>query len=171
MKTALNQNFVLRLTLAQKPVSGDNGQLTFESNPAGTPYIVFDDHREAPTGFGVKVAKTKKTYIIQRRINGGKVVKAKVGNISDFTNIDVARRKARDLIDVAKDTGRNPNAVARDKVASEITIGEAFAVYRAHLLGRSKPAKQNTLKVFDKALDRLSGWEIDGLKILLGRIS
>ena len=152
MKTTLNQNLVLRLVLEQKPVAHINGQLSFCANTAGKPYIVFDDHRDAPTGFGVKVAKTKKTYIIQRRLNAVKVVKAKVGNISDFFNIDAARKKALELIHVAQNTGRNPNAVARDKVADEITLGEAFSDYRSHLLHRSKPAKQNTLSVFDKAL-------------------
>ena len=71
-------------------------------NPNNQPYILFDDHRDSVTGFGVKVAKTKKTYIIQRRVLGGKVIKAKVGNVSDFANIDAARDKARNLIQIAK---------------------------------------------------------------------
>ena len=58
MKMPLNQNIILRFTIEQKPQSITNGQLAYADNPKGTAYIVFDDHRDAPTGFGVKVAKT-----------------------------------------------------------------------------------------------------------------
>ena len=158
MKIPLNQNIILRFTIDQKPHSITNGQLVYADNPKGTAYIVFDDHRDAPTGFGVKVAKTKKTYIIQRRVPGGKVIKAKVGNVSDFSNIDKARDKGRELIQVAKETGQNPNAIKRQKIASEITLSEAFADYRKHLLGRPTVAKKNSLIVFDRSVSKLSLW-------------
>ena len=157
MLTTLNQNFVLKLTIDQKPAIGKNGQTAYEPNTTHTPYIVFDNHHDAPRGFGIKVSKTKKIYLVQRRV-GSKVLKAKIGNVSDFYSIDAARNKAREFINVAHSTGRNPNAVAREKSAYEITLGEAFAQYRLHLNGRPKPAKQNTITVFDKALDRLSCW-------------
>lgn len=159
MKIALNQNIVLKFTLDKKPYAFTNGQLKYESNLNGVAYTIFDEHRDAPTGFGVKIAKTKKTYIIQRRVSGGKVIKAKVGNVSDFSNIDMARDKARNLIQVAKDTGQNPNAIARLRLASEITLSEAFVQDREHLLGRPTPAKTNSLKVFDKAVSKLKFME------------
>lgn len=159
MKTTLNQNIILKLTLDRKPCAIKDGKLEYTDNPSGEPYILFDDHRDAATGFGVKVAKTKKTYIIQRRVPGGKVVKAKVGNVSDFNNIDMARDKARSLVQVAIETGQNPNTIERKKLASEITLSEAFSQYREYLLGRPKPAKQNTLTVFDRSVCKFSGWK------------
>lgn len=168
MKTTLNQNIVLKLTLDRKPCAIKNGKLEYTDNLSAEPYILFDDHRDAVTGFGVKVAKTKKTYIIQRRIAGGKVIKAKVGNVSDFNNIDMARDKARSLVQVAKDTGQNPNTIARKKLASEITLSEAFSQYRDYLLGRPKPAKQNTLKVFDRSVYKFSAWKNRRVKDLSG---
>lgn len=169
MKIALNQNIVLKLTLCKKPYLFTNGQLEYESNLSELAYIIFDEHRDAPTGFGVKIAKTKKTYIVQRRVSGGKVIKAKVGNVSDFSNIDMAREEARNLIQIAKETGQNPNKVARLRLASEITLSEAFSQYREHLLGRPTPAKPNSLKVFDKAVRMLSLWKNRKVRDLSGQ--
>jgi hypothetical protein len=165
MKTTLTQTLLLRLAIDTKPHEGSNGKLEFIPNPTRKLYILYDDHRDAPTGFAIKLSTTKKTYIIQRRI-GKSVLKVKVGNVSDFTTIDAARKKARDLIQIALEIGRNPNEVARDKSSSDITIEEAFAQYRIHLLGRSKPAKPNTLKVFDKALTRIAVWQNTRIKDL-----
>lgn len=156
MKTALNQNLVFKsLSIDVKPVL-EGGKLIFQPNPTGAPYIVFDSHRDAPVGFGVKVAATKKTYIIQRKVQG-KVIKAKVGNVSDFT-IDSARDAARKMLEIMKETKRNPNVIARELSASDITLGECFERYRAHLISRPQPAKPNTLKVLDKAKNKLEKW-------------
>ena len=168
MKTTLNQNIVLKLTLDRKPYTFKDGKLEYIDNLRGEPYILFDDHRDAVTGFGVKVAKTKKTYIIQRRVSGGKVIKAKVGNVSDFNNIDMAREKARNLVQVVIETGQNPNSIERKKLASEITLSEAFSQYREHLLGRPKPAKENTLIVFDRSVCKFSSWNNRKVKDLSG---
>lgn len=169
MKMTLNQNIVLRLTLDKKPHTILDGKVEYIDNPKGSDYILYDDHRDAPTGFGVKVAKTKKTYIIQRRVSGGKVIKVKVGNVSDFNNIDMARDKARSLVQVAKDTGRNPNTIERQRLASEITLSEAFTQYRQHLLGRPKPAKQNTLTVLDRSIYKFNAWKNRKVKDLSGQ--
>lgn len=156
MKIILNQSLVMRLSLEKKPIDFEDGKLTYQDNKPLSPYIVFDNHRDAPTGFGVKIAKTKKTYIIQRRVSSSQVVKAKVGNVSDFSNIDVARDKAREMALLATSTKRNPNQLAKDKASNEITLSEAFSRYRLYLTGKSKPATKNTLKVFDAAFRRLS---------------
>lgn len=84
MKITLNQDIVLdkRFSLAHKPIL-KNGELDFEPNLKGNPYIVFDDNRKSPVGFGLKVGAGGKSYIIQRKVDG-KVIKAKVGNVSLF---------------------------------------------------------------------------------------
>ena len=108
MKLLLNQSLVLtKLSIEKRPVL-TNGKVTFEDNPSRTAYIVYDDTQAAPIGFGVKIGATKKTYIIQRRVNE-KVIKTKVGNVSDFPSIDKAREKARGLAEAILNTSRNPN--------------------------------------------------------------
>jgi integrase len=72
-----------------------------------------------------------------------------------------------------KTTGRNPNTVKKEMAAAEITLGQAFAVYRLKNLGwepHQKPgsedvptpsktiAKPNSIVAFDKAVRKLSGW-------------
>ena len=80
----------------------------------------------------------------------------------------MARVKARSLVQVAKDTGQNPNTIERKKLASEITLSEAFSQYREHLPGRQKPAKQNTLTVFDRPVCKFSAWKNRRVKDLFG---
>lgn len=96
------------------------------------------------------------------------VLKVKVGNVSDFPSIDQAREAARQLVQTMIVTKRNPNRIKRETEASELTISEVFAQYRQHLLGRSKPAKPNTLSVLDKAENRLKEWEALRVKDLTG---
>ena len=163
-----------KLSIGVKHTLNHAGKVVFEANPEHKPYIVFDDHRDSPVGFGVKVSLTKKTYVIQRRVSSGdrsvsegkkpsSVLKVKVGNVSDFPNIDQAREVARQLVQTMIATKRNPNRIKRETEASELTISEVFAQYRNHLMGRSKPAKPNTLAVLDKAENRLSEWA--GLRV------
>ncbi|UGS43810.1 hypothetical protein G163CM_45930 [Pseudocitrobacter corydidari] len=127
----------------------------------------------------MKVSLTKKTYVIQRRVSSGdrsvsegkkpsSVLKVKVGNVSDFPNIDQAREVARQLVQTMIATKRNPNRIKRETEASELTISEVFAQYRQHLLGRPKPAKPNTLSVLNKAENRLKEWEALRVKDLTG---
>ncbi len=175
MKTTLSQAFIInKLSIGVKPTLNHAGKVVFEANPEHKPYIVFDDHRDSPVGFGVKVSLTKKTYVIQRRVassdrnaSEGKkpssVLKVKVGNVCDFPSIDQARELARQLVQTMIATKRNPNKIKRETDASELTISEVFAQYRQHLLGRSKPAKPNTLAVLDKAENRLKEWA--GLRV------
>ncbi|EMG7924446.1 tyrosine-type recombinase/integrase [Serratia marcescens] len=180
MKTTLTQSFIInKLSVHVKPELNSSGKVVFEPNPQQKPYIVFDDHRDSPVGFGVKVSLTKKTYVIQRRVSSGtrdvkegkkpsSVLKVKVGNVSDFQSIDQAREAARQLVQTMIATKRNPNRIKRETEASELTISEVFAQYRQHLLGRSKPAKPNTLLVLDKAENRLKEWEALRVKDLTG---
>ena len=131
-----------------KPTLNHAGKVVFEANSEQKPYIVFDDHRDSPVGFSVKVSLTKKTYVIQRRValsdrnvSEGKkpssVLKVTVGNVSDFPRVDQACEVARQLVQTMIATKRNPNRIKRETEASELTISEVFAQYRQHLLGRS----------------------------------
>ncbi|EDE9383054.1 cytoplasmic protein [Salmonella enterica subsp. enterica serovar Enteritidis] len=132
MKTTLSQPFIInKLSINVKPAFSRSGKIVFEANPAQKLYIVFDDHREAPAGFGVKASLTKKTYVIQRRVassdrnvsEGRKpssVLKVKVGNVFDFPNIDETRQVARQLVQTMLATKRNSNKIKRETDASEL---------------------------------------------------
>ncbi|CRY10886.1 integrase family protein [Yersinia enterocolitica] len=180
LKTTLSQSFIInKLNVNVKPELSSSGKVVFEPNPQQKPYIVFDDHRDSPVGFGVKISVTKKTYLIQRRVSSsdrnvsaGKkpssVLKVKVGNVSDFPSIDEAREAARQLVQTMIATKRNPNKIKRELDLAELTVSEAFAQYRNHLLGRTKPAKPNTLNVLDKAENRLKEWQNLRVKDLTG---
>jgi integrase len=173
MKMTLSQALVLnRLSIDHRPVIVAGGGVKFEPNAKLEPYIVFDNHRDSPVGFGVKVGRTKKTYIIQRRVkrshtasgeksgSNNQVRKAKVGNVSDFNTIDDAREAARKKVQSMVETGQNPNVLARQLADAEITLGKAFADYRRDLVNRATPATKNTLMVLDKALERLDSWRM-----------
>lgn len=97
------------------------------------------------------------------------VIRSTIGNVSDFASIEQARDVARNFVQTMKLTKRNPNAVKREADASELTISEIFAQYRNHLVGRSKPAKPNTLAVLNKAENRLKEWSGLRVKDLTGK--
>ncbi len=176
MKMTLNQSIIInKLSIDVKPSLDQQGRVVYLPNPERKPYLITDNHRDSPVGFGVKISATKKTYFIQRRVSsaenrpstGGRapqeVIRSTIGNVSDFTSIEQARDVARNFVQTMKLTKRNPNTVKREADASELTISEVFAQYRQHLLGRAKPAKPNTLAVLDKAENRLSEWA--GLRV------
>lgn len=160
MRMELSQAVVLhKLDIAHRPVE-DQGRIVYGANVARTPYIVFDSHRDAPVGFGVKVGGTKKTYVLQRRV-GGAVVKAKVGDVADFANITIARLAAGEMARSIRADGRNPNAVRRQVIAAvrADTLGGALATYREHLATRAKKrAKPSTLRVVDATMRAFIDW-------------
>ncbi len=181
MKMTLNQSIIInKLSIDVKPSLDHDGRVVYLPNTDRKPYLITDNHRDSPVGFGVKISATKKTYIVQRRVSspgnrpktGGKapseVIRSTIGNVSDFTNIDQAREVARNFVQTMKLTKRNPNAVKRETDASELTVSEVFAQYREHLLGRTKAAKPNTLNVLNKAENRLKEWENLRVKDLTG---
>ncbi len=158
-KIALNDTVVAKLNLTRKPVIKE-GKLSYIDNPDGKPYIVFDAGSDTPTGFGVKVGAKTKTYIIQRR-KDSKVIKAKVGSVKDFAvsgGIFAAREKAREMTKELLQSGCNPNVARRRKLAGQLTLGEVFDRYLAHLKSRPQPATDNTIKVLRAARKRVESW-------------
>lgn len=169
-KADLDVKIIKGLSLAKVPVGyAPDGKLVFEANPhkdkAGnvigkpvTGYILWDSNRSAPPGFGVRIS-TKKTYIIRRKVLGRSIMPT-VGNFSDFATIDEARKRAAVLALKMVETGKNPNAEARQVAASEFTLRMAFARYREYLTLRTqKPAKPETLKVIDRVVRRFDEWK------------
>ena len=168
MKADLTLKLIKGLTLHEVPVGMDvRGRLLFAPNPpelGGKPnaafkssYILWDANREAPPGFGVRVA-AKKTYVLRRKVHG-KSIMPTVGNFADFNRIELARARAADMARTLVETGMNPNELARKAVSSQITLREVFARYRQHLVTRKqKPATPATLKVIDRVVRRHEGF-------------
>ena len=88
------------------------------SNPKS--YILWDISRDARPGFGLKVSK-KKTYILRSKVLG-KSMLSKVGNFTDFDKIQDAWAKAAELARTMVETGQNPNALAQEANAAEVTL-------------------------------------------------
>lgn len=167
LRAELNDGYIKRLRLFRPPLGyDDKGKLAFatEDDPASKGYILWDASRDSPPGFGVKVAG-KKTYILRRKVNG-KSILAKVGNFADFNDIAQARKRAADMARQMVDTGRNPNEVARQRAANELTLADAMADYRGHLIARSRPASVETLRVYDRAAAKVKSWGWAGRKVV-----
>lgn len=164
MKIELTMPLIKRLRIESKPVGLDGeGKLVFEPNPGAKDYIVYDASQEAPPGFGVRVAKAKKTFIIRRKVLG-KSIMPMVGNVADFMGdgkgpLPAARAKAASMALQIVGTGKNPNAEARKVSMAELTLAMAFAKYREHLATRAqRPASVQTLRVVDRAIRKFGAW-------------
>ena len=58
------------------------------------------------------------------------------------------------------ETGQNPNVLARERNAAEVTLKQAMLAYREHLVERTqRPAKPETLKVYDRVMRRHVEWK------------
>ena len=159
-RAELNDNYCKLRRLEHPPIGyGPDGKLLFSAKAVADPdsFIVWDSNRDAPPGFGLKVAG-KKTYILRRKVHG-KSMLSKVGNFADFDKIQDARAKARELARTMVETGQNPNVLARAVNAAEVTLGQAMKAYRDHMVERTqRPAKPETLKVYDRVTRRHAEW-------------
>jgi integrase len=166
-RAELNDNYCKRLRLEHPPSGyGPDGKLTFAVKATAKPesYVVWDSSRDAPPGFGIKVAG-KKTYILRRKVMG-KSMLSKVGNFADFDKIQDARVKAGQLARTMTETGQNPNVLARQADAAEVTLAQAMLAYRGHMIERTqRPAKPETLRVYDRVMRRHDQWGWSGRKV------
>jgi len=166
-RAELNVNYCKQRKLESPPVGyGKDGKLIFAEKPVVAPesYILWDTSRDAPPGFGLKVSK-KKTYILRRKVMG-KSMLSKVGNFNDFEHIQDARAKAAELARAMVATGQNPNVAAREQSAAEITLKQAMLAYREHMVSRTqRPAKPETLKVYDRVMKRHAEWNWSDKKV------
>ena len=84
---------------------------------AGANYLIYDSHRDAPTGFAIRVGKKASVYLVEKLV-AGKHMKIHVGlargKKGDEHVIDVesVRDRARALVAAAKKHGANPRDVA-----------------------------------------------------------
>ena len=130
----------------------------------GANYLIFDQQRDAATGFGIRVGKRASVFLIEKK-DGDKKLKIHVGlareRKGDQKPIDLAtaRSKAFELVGVAKKHLANPKNVSDRIEASELTLGQVWDANLAHLKGSSEPIKRNSELSLSKARDKLGDWE------------
>ncbi|MCX7139833.1 MAG: tyrosine-type recombinase/integrase [Proteobacteria bacterium] len=171
MKLTLNQGLVYKLSSKERPVPGST-PLEWESNSEPN-YLVFDEHKDAPPGFAVRVGKKAAVYLVDRLV-AGKKLKIAVGLATGRKggekpiSLSQARGMAWDLIKIAKFHGTNPKNVADQIDAAELTLGEIWNKYEEHLRNRAQPAKQNSLDSLEKAREKLKDWEDRKVRFIKG---
>ena len=164
MQMTLTQALVLKMRWAEQPVLAAGG-LTWVPNKKAN-YVVFDDHRNAPGGFSIRVGKKSAVYYVETSVGPKTSVKVRVGLASGKKgseqpiSLDMARDLARKMIDQAKELGVNPKTKAKAERAAELTMGAVWDDYIKHLTERKeKPIKPNSLKALNKARDKLKAFE------------
>lgn len=162
MKATLTKSLVSELRFEKIPVIENGKIVSHQENTKIKPYIIFDNHPDAPAGFGVRVGKETISYILSRRING-KVTTVTVGRHPELllakANPDRdARTLAADIGSKAR-KGIDVNAEKRAtrKLRDIPTLGDLFDEYlNDYTSNQKRPPKDNTIKAIKKAKERLS---------------
>ncbi|PWC14963.1 hypothetical protein B4923_02680 [Brenneria roseae subsp. americana] len=134
MNMTLNQSIIInKLSVDVKPAFDPEGRIIDVPNPERKPYLITDNHRDSPVGFGAKISTTKKNRYHPatgraRATDGNRdkapqdVIRATIGNVSDFVNIDQTRETARNFAQTMEQTKRSPNAIRKEINVAELTI-------------------------------------------------
>jgi Phage integrase family len=171
LKTVLDRRFVADCTFDAKPVFDENGKLVGTvPNTEERAYDVHDAHRDAPTGFRLRVNRRVKTYILVQR-QGGKVVTTTVGRHPDLlVGKDAApERNARLLaaeISARVRRGESVNDARRQERAAarsvRPTLRTLFERWMADYLASAKrDPRRNTIAAVEKAQQRLGAKLLD----------
>ncbi|PHM20523.1 MAG: hypothetical protein CK604_06250 [Curvibacter sp. PD_MW3] len=172
MKLELTNELVQKMSLTKVPMLGapfDDWLPTDKPN-----YLVYDTSRKAPPGFAVRVGARASVYLVEKMVRGKKLkidvglAKGKRGAEKEL-HIDRARDIARDKIAAALKHGTNPNRIAEEVEASELTLGMVWDFYIADLKGRARPIKKNSMDSVQKARDKLADWEDRKVRLITGQ--
>lgn len=172
MKLELTNDLVQKMSLTKVPELGtpfDKWQPTDKPN-----YLVYDSSRKAPPGFAVRVGARASVYLVEKMVRGKKLkidvglAKGKRGAEKELP-IDRARDIARDKIASAVKHGTNPNRIADEIEASELTFGMVWDRYIADLKGRARPIKKNSLDSVNKARGKFEDWEDRKVRLITGQ--
>lgn len=172
MKLELTTDLVKKMSLDKAPKPGvapADWKKTDKPN-----YLVYDDHRKAPPGFAVRVGARASVYIVEKMVRGKKLkidvclAWGKRGSEVPVS-LEAARELARDKIALAVKHGTNPNRIADEIEASELTFGMVWDRYIADLLGRARPIKKNSLDSINKARDKFEDWEDRKVRMITGQ--
>lgn len=171
MKTVLDKRFVADCRFDAVPVIDDQGRVTGTTpNTTGRHYDVGDLHKDAPTGFALRVNKTVKTYILQMR-QGPKVITATVGRHPDLLlGKDVApERNARLLAAELSARIRRGEDVNQTRRAAQVAANAGAPTLRVlfkqwledYQSSAKRDPRRNTVAAVEKAMDRLGDKLLD----------
>lgn len=117
----------------------------------GKQRIVFDTELR---GFGLRVGKDSKVFIVQKDI-AGRTRRATIGGYPTFS-VDMARREARQLL-AAMAKGIDPVVEKRTARERGVTVGAALQAMLLHLKRHKR--SDRTISDYRRKLDKyLSGW-------------
>lgn len=164
MKMILDKRLVAGLTFEAVPVV-EGGKMTGTvPNTKNRHFVVFDAHHDAPTGFGLRVSQSVKTYILQIR-QGAKVVTVTVGRHPDLLigKEAATERNARLIaseLSARLRRGENVNATRRqvqhDAQRGVETLRTLFDDFLAHYENNAKrEPRANTVMAIKSAMKRL----------------
>ena len=170
MKIILDKRLVAGFSFDAVPVIEGGKVVGTVPNTKQRHYIVYDDHGDAPTGFGIRVSQSVKTYILQVRQNA-KVTTVKVGRHPDLligkdTNPDRNARLAASELSARLRRGEDINAQRRQvqhaaKVVTTTLRGLFDGFIAAYESNVKRAPRENTLHAIRSAMKRLGDKILD----------
>lgn len=171
MKVQLDKRVVAALTIDGKPVADAAGRVIGTTpNPGRKPFIVLDGHKDAPVGFGLRVNRTKKSFVLVRRV-GARVVSTTVGHHPDLllgNDVPPDRNARLVAAEVASRVRRGENlSETRRRQRAEsavngVTLRQLFDAWLGDYRSSAKrDPRPNTIAAVEKAMQRLGDKLLD----------
>jgi integrase len=140
----------------------------------GANYLVFDEHKDSPPGFALRVGRTAAIYLVDKRVAGKKLkipVGLAAGKKGDARPISLAeaRDSAWGLAQLAKKHGANPKDITDEIEASELTLEQVWDSYLKFLKSKQPPIKENSELSLRKARQKFSDWESRKVRLITGK--
>lgn len=164
MKLPLTNDIISNLDFLHLPIGltgKKNNILVTNPEVNKKTYIVFDSNSNSPSGFGIRVGKESKTFVLQARIKGKKSSTITIGPYptydlmadGPFNAVQAANEKLREIKD-----GKDPNAEkreSRERARGNPTLDDLFMDFIEAYSNKPKASpKENTLRVIKKARNR-----------------
>lgn len=163
MRTTLTQALVDKLRWGRPAPAGISEEFWGDGTTQPN-YLIRDLHRDAPSGFCLRVNKKNAVYLMDKTVNN-KNLKIPVGLASgkkgseQVISLDRARKKALSDLARAEELGASPKQHQKQKRADQLTFGEVWDMYENYLRTRAEPAKENSMLAVKKARDKFEDWE------------
>ncbi len=162
MRFVFTKDNLKRLSIDMIPVVEDGRFVDVEPALDSKPYIVYDDDRNAPQGFGFYVGKTKRTFVLQVRV-GSQIKKVAVGdypriNVNMGGDIECDARAIATEVRAALKRGIDIQSLRSDERA---VIGTTLKKIFDDYLGaykRRHDKRDNSIKAIEAAMRRLKPW-------------
>ena len=140
----------------------------------GANYLVYDEHKDAPPGFALRVGRTAAVFLVDKRVNDKKL-KIPVGLAAGKKGsqkpipLTEARDQAWGLAQMAKKHGANPKGIADKVDAAELTFRQVWDDYITDLKARDTPIKPNSEDSLEKARNKFQDWEDRKVRLITAK--